>query len=685
MLRRIVLLVTLLACSGCGRTETPESNRSAGENTSQLSEKSASSSTNSPGPQPVGYESPEAVFNAFRQAVSDHDYEVAARCLSPEFQQRYIEILAVTLSVVSETQPDRRTEIDRLLNAYGISHNDPNEMLSSEKVPDPAVLIAEVVKYLKSDRGFDDELTAPLTESSLGTLGKVTIDGDSAYAPVTLADDEAVEIDFISINGEWFLDYDDGIDRTTDKKAEGGAFAQSFGDSEWSETKPEPPAPLEAVSREKFPPPLKIKLDVKDRPARSLLFQMAVLHDLGLDVKPALEKTLQQPVSFENFEGSPLEAIEAIARQADVTPVYTASLIEFEPGRRKYPAVAAGPFLIAVTDFETDPETARGTLFLQVFAATLPRTVVNELNDTAEQAIQLAAVTDRNNNDLVRFVLNSTNEFAGPDDEEFDHSIIVDLKNLLRRVESIHRLTGSIGFTVPRNVEVLKFDDLKPGSEQSSGEVSAKLTGIKNGEFSFECEGAEGNDIQIFGFDKEGKWTRETFTSFFTGATSGTITVGYDEPLPARIEIRAVTKREEFVYEFDFPEIPVPNHSRMPERLAELQFEGEAPLTVKFDSLTDENGFPTVRFRATNHSNKGIESIYLDLTWLDANGKELKGEPSPLGEDTPQVVVGRVLPAGRSDLIEAVPGSIPEGTKTVKAVVHSVEFTDATTWQAEDE
>jgi hypothetical protein len=144
---------------------------------------------------------------------------------------------------------------------------------------------------------------------------------------------------------------------------------------------------------------------------------------------------------------------------------------------------------------------------------------------------------------------------------------------------------------------------------------------------------------------------------------------------PARIEARIVTQQEELEYEFNFEDIPVPNHSDMPEQLTELKFEGDRPISVKFDSFTGEKNFQKIKFRVTNHSNKDIESISIKLSYLDANGKELK--------DFPNTHSGDVIPANESTDIEVTAFFMPEGTKSVDAILRSVEFTDATQWKAE--
>jgi hypothetical protein len=385
---------------------------------------------------------------------------------------------------------------------------------------------------------------------------------------------------------------------------------------------------------------------------------------------------LQKTVSLENFEGSPWEAIELITRQAGVTPVYSTSFIKFEPGQRELPVVFAGPFLIEIKEFDTDPKTATGELSLRVVAAGLPPTVTGILNEGIGNPVELTSVTDTESNDLRRNSgAGGIMGFGGMSQapEAFQREITIGLKSLLRSVENIHTLEGRISFSLPTKVEILKFDELKAGTEQKVGNVTLELQQADGSSVSLKYSGTDNDNIHLQAFDAKGKPIRSFSTSSFGSDDSGQMSADY-ESAPARLEARIVTQQEDLEYDFKFSEVPIPNQNEMPKQLAELKFEGESPVSLKFDSFTGDENFRNIKFHVTNHANKDAETFSLDISYLDANGKVLKDFPN---------THSHIVSANKEADVEVSAFFMPEETKSVKAILKRVEFSDASEWIAE--
>ena len=141
---------------------------------------------------------------------------------------------------------------------------------------------------------------------------------------------------------------------------------------------------------------------------------------------------------------------------------------------------------------------------------------------------------------------------------------------------------------------------------------------------------------------------------------------------PARIEFRVITSSVSIVYPYEIKDIVIPNSAQMPERLAELEIEGESPVTLKFVRLAGDKDFRKVLFRVTNHTNKLVEEIDLEVKYLNASGKVLKETRSSLRDE---------VPAGDELECEVNAFFMPKETTAVAATVSKITFADASVWQ----
>lgn len=672
MQRSIVLCLAAAAFAGCKGDVTQTSPPQEEQSSTSISSPPVSS-TETPIEQQAGYDSPEEVFTALQQAVEADDFSAAARCLDPESQEAMAALIALPLALVAAFDPEKKDEVEELFKKHGISLEEDRDEFPLKTSEERIAFMADAVEWMEENGDDTGEDSGPLKKVAQGSLGEVTIEGESATAIVTLADNSTEEIEFTRVDGMWYLHL--SLQPNLSAGAESGGIS-SFGESEFGAFGEEPPeAPLEAVPLAEFQSAWQIKLDETEQPARTLLMQLAMQLGLDLKVDSRVENALQKPVSLEGFEGSLWEAIEKIAQQADVKPVYTTSFIEFEPGQRTLPVVFSGPFLIEIQAFETDPKTATGELSLQVFTAGLPPTVSGILNESFGNLVQLTAVTDADSHDLRR---NSSTEgimgFGGMSQAPgaFQRETIIGLRNLLRDVENINTLQGRIAFSLPTKVEILKIDELKSGIQKKAGNITLELQQADGSSVTLKYNGTDAGNIHLQAFDAKGKSIRSFSTSSFGSEDSGEMSVEY-ESAPARLEARIVTQQEDLEYEFKFSELSIPNQSEMPEQLAELTFEGEAPVSLKFDSFTGDENFRNIKFHVTNHANKAAETFSLNISYLDADGKELKDFPN---------THSHVVEANGEADIEVSAFFMPEETKSVRAELKRVEFTDASEWKA---
>ena len=243
----------------------------------------------------------------------------------------------------------------------------------------------------------------------------------------------------------------------------------------------------------------------------------------------------------------------------------------------------------------------------------------------------------------------------------------VPLKNLLSSVKAISVLKGKVSLQVPTGVARFTFDEFETGIEKKSGKASVRLTKVDGREFTFQSKGLQLRGKQIVGYDKNGKRVEE-----LAGFGSNNSFHKIFRTPPARIEFRVITSWVSIAYEYEMNDIVIPNSAKMRERLAELKIEGDSPVTVKFVKLTGDKGFRKILFGVTNHTNKLVEEIDLEVKYLDASGKVLKETRSSLRDEVP---VGDELEC------EDTAFFMPMETTAVEATVSKITFADASVWQ----
>ena len=635
--------------------------------------------------QTEGFVSPKEAFEAYQAARAANDDLAALKCLSPKSQDNMAALITVQVAFRAAVEPAKKKEIVALLAKHGIHLNKELDVVTRfpiEDRSDKLAYIAEVTQWMR-----DHKHTVVGGHIAEGTLGAISIEEDSGRAAVTLKSGKTKDVEFVRLDGRWFLHRSINLAAPTTAGAVqhkstfgGGGFGPVgiVSESGWPQDnsgssfaaerefavslEPEVSRPHEAVTLDQFNSAWQITLRIENQPAGGLLERL--VGELGLEFTAGKEQTasLQKRVSLTMKGRSRLEAIDGICRQIEMTPVYSEKRMKLQPGTRTSRVVFSGPFLIEAGIRETRAATASGTLGVYVYSAGLPRTVV-ELPFT--HTVIEVANSDKDSLQQEKRIgeLMVTQRWS----KVFASRKTVQLKNLLRSVKAISLLKGKVGSLVPTGVARFTFDELETGIEKKSGEASVKLTKADGRRFTFQFKGFRLRDKQMIGYDKNGKPVEER-AGFGSANSYQKI---YRTP-PARIEFLVITSSLPIVYPYEIKDIVIPNSAQMPERLAELEIEGESPVTLKFVRLAGDKDFRKVLFRVTNHTNKLVEEIDLEVKYLNASGKVLKETRSSLGDE---------VPAGDELECEFNAFFMPKETTAVEATVSKITFADASVWQ----
>lgn len=646
-MKRILLLLTAVCIlPGCGDDESDAENGAAGQ---------------------AGFETPEAAFEAFQKAGAAKDFVGVVDCLSPESRDEMVMIVALPLGLMAAFDSEKEESVKKLFEKHGVSPDDEDPD-AIKRIPDKAAFIADCMKWL--DENSDKDSATPLAS---GTLGKVTITGDEANGAVTTDDGETDEANFQRINGRWFVKIDTEPKITTSGSSGDPDFrtdlnAGNFSDFSFEEV---PDVPLAAVSLDQFNSAWQVTMQVDGKPASDVLTDLAKGLDLEIQAPESLAESLAKPVSLNLENRSRLEAVEEVCRQIELRPSYSKKTLKLEAGARTQPVVFSGPFLVEVAELETKTASATGRLTLKAFASGLPPVIQQQLNESSASEYKIEKVTEAGGSEIQnRSGSGAIMMQNGP--VPFERKMFVGLKNLLRNVTALSQVEGHIGLSLPTAVDVVKFDDLKKGTEKKSGDTTVTLSQVNGNNFTFQCKGLpDGSSMQVAAVDTDGKPVKEFGSSSFGGGGSMTLSRNYKRA-PAVIEVRLVTTSESLNFPFSFSDIAIPNHAQMPEKLAALSFDGDAPLTLEFLEFTGQEGFKKLKFRLTNHSNNEASSLYLNIDYLDEAGKKLKDHTTNFGG---------VMPAGEEKEIEVAAFFMPEETKSVKTMIKQVGFSDATKWK----
>lgn len=494
---------------------------------------------------------------------------------------------------------------------------------------------------------------------------------------------------------------------------------------------------IAAISKEDYEAGWLNASDYAGTASGEAITQLAAHLGLTVDTR-AVAAELGRPVEPDVAGLSYLEAIETISRDAGVYPVYPlidqrlggllgamadglvagltdafdpensavsfdadaaptngneedapANAITFAKGERPLPVTFAGPYMVAISDLEENAPHATGTLRLSALGYGLNRGVLT-LKQELGETVRIGPVVDAQGRSLK--ANEDTTYWGGGTIVEtaFQDMTSIDLKNLLRDVETIHSISGSRRLALPTAVESIEFTTLLEGVSKAAGEVRVTLKSLgDNQNINFDVTGPEevlgSLMVQFWPLDAEGNDLGIVYQSadYWRGERAQA-TLQTSAP-PATVRMKLVTAHEVLEYPFELSSVPLSKYAQMPEAIEELVFAGhDAPVDIAFVAFGDRSdpSFPKVTVRATNHSNKKAVVVHAKFIYLDGAGATLKDFPHTLQgtftADGRQPLAG----PGKSSEVETVAFFMPEETSTLLATVEKVEFIDGTTWDA---
>jgi RNA polymerase sigma factor (sigma-70 family) len=456
-------------------------------------------------------------------------------------------------------------------------------------------------------------------------------------------------------------------------------------------------AKLEAMSLEKWDAAWKQDLDVAGQSVGVVLRNLTQPLGLELDLTPAQEQALRQPITVTLRGRCRLELVEAVCRRVDLYPVYPGGVVGEDPGDKKLrlekgprprPAAFAGPFLVETEGIKEFPAYSTGKVSIRFIAVGLPPAVGLLLPHG--RAVLVEKVSGPGGQDLQDrtgdWTSSGTESYDG-----FDQTEDFPLKGLLRPVTAIHAVEGKIRLSVASGVASLPFPELVPGAHVKNGEVEITLHDIKPGawtvngreqsreDFDFRSRNAEPFRLGFVARDAGSKLLGCVWHS----ATRGNETLGFARR-PASITAKVITDLKTVDYPFRLENIALTAHAQAPETRSAVQFPGhDEPVSVEFIQIVPDPPPSKIECRVVNHSDKDIRKLHLELTYLDARGRKLKDfpllqTPPPLPHKDVPIVVARHDAA----VFQATAAFMPPTTTSVRVQVRQVEFADATEWKA---
>ncbi len=393
-------------------------------------------------------------------------------------------------------------------------------------------------------------------------IGTATIAGDEAQVHVHLTKDgkeQEIGLRFRHESDGWRVygihAIGDRLQVTANLESLSG-FGGLGSDSE------ELPEPWESMDVEQFEAAWKVDLDVEDQPAGELLDRLA--GELGLELAghDGQRAALSKPVTVQMSGRSRLEAIHEVCRQVNLHPKYSSAAwtdsavkLTFVEGPRPRPVAFAGPFLMEVADLRQAAPAPTGSLKVRVRAFGLPEVVADRVHWPIKileiLPAEIHAPAHRGN-------------WACDHSGGLDFRETIRLGNLFRHVEEVSMFRGAIGLSLPASVETTRFEKLEPGTTRQLGNAKVTLRSVGQGEpcdLAFGLAGVSADDIQFIAYDRENQILKATQSAYF-----GNHYTFRTSKRPTWVTASVITRKQDVEYSFRFQNIPLPQHSSMPDK-----------------------------------------------------------------------------------------------------------------------
>ncbi len=431
---------------------------------------------------------------------------------------------------------------------------------------------------------------------------------------------------------------------------------------------------------------------VQNEPAEDVLKSLAQELQLQLipfGLKPA---TLRKPVSLRLRGGSRLEAVEEVCRQAGLHPRYSGGQLILQEGARRWPAVAAGPFLIEVQEVREFTPLPTGVLQLHCIAVGLPGDALHP--PPADQPLlQDFRVTAPDGQDLYhagnQVYYPPLRQWPGPLSFQtvLEETRSVPLRNLLGGVEAIGSVRGRVVVTLGGTVTAVRFAKLADGVTQQSGGVRWTVRegpptppSAPGGRvLDFESQGVDVRSVRWMAYDRANEAVTATRQIH---ASPDVLRLVLPQGTTA-VELKTVAAGEKVSYDFEFRDLPL---RRVPNRLKPVQFPGHpAPVSLTFVEIVPAVGGMTsptsARWRIRNHTQQDVESIQLKCTSFDAGGRPLEEVTHTHAVRNAAADVLQILVKGSAEAVLVLNHRrLQPGTTRIEAAITGVGFADGTTW-----
>ena len=431
--------------------------------------------------------------------------------------------------------------------------------------------------------------------------------------------------------------------------------------------------------------------DVEDRPASAAL--TAILSGTGLELDAGAHKgLLRQKVSVPSGTLSRVQAIEAVCRQAGVYPVYPDNTVlwsheggplplQVNAGARPYPVAFAGPYLVEVSELEEEVPNATGNIRLNLYAVGLPESVHSLMVDNMFQFASLAKVASATGHPL-----NAEEGMSYYSSAEVHGGLTVQslsfrLKNLLRSVEHIALIQGSLRVVLPEVVRETRWDGRKSGQWTDQGlQVEVGKSGDFD-EFTVIAEGLETDNARVLYAPEDASGQPLGVTSSSNSNMQGRMTVAFQTPRPTANAGLKVVQTRAIDYTFQLKNVPLKHHAQMPARLERLSFgDYKRPLDARFGKMLETGNMPRVTVEVKNHSNKDVKSVQANFVYMDAGGNVLEEFPHTLTGAYDMDGQKPVAKKGELATVETHAFFMPDGTRRIRVDVTDVEFVDLSEW-----
>jgi hypothetical protein len=504
-------------------------------------------------------------------------------------------------------------------------------------------------------------------------------------------------------------------------RVRGAAFPVSDGPGNpfyWDTDDPAPTSPdqleafrafeeLVAVDPRQWEASWKVDLDLKDVPARDALRDLGRGLGLPLVNLPQPFPALDRRVSLQFRGRSRMEAVEEVCRRAGVQPRYDAAGLHVTAGQRASPVAFAGPSLVEVVDVKEFLPQPTGKLMLRAVTGRIPAPGVALFRPEAPLRIDEIAAADG------RDLYHAANQpFYKPPASPtrwregspfFLGELVVPLKNLLRDLDTVHRVRGRLPLLLPVRVDVIRFDQPVVGIAAQAGDARLTVRQVDIAlpaggppvggpaapatppvtALAFDAQGLDGRRVKFAAYDALGRKLK-----CGEPETPRPDLVRLEVPGEPATVVFKVVSLQEVEYAFELRDVPL--RQRVPERLEPARFPGrEAPVSVEFLAVVrpqERQGpaqaapakFPVVRLQLHNHCQKSVERVQLKLNYLDATGRSLKEVARNVA--TPNAFDGRLAVFESGKPFEVEERDLPDGAVKVAVTVTGVGFADGTAW-----